>query len=159
NRADNPPSWLICKLMSTRSRSDRRRMAPLTYTTLASVKYRSRADVSSGSMRGGVVGSERTVRARESAMTRNPGMLYLALIVSVLLSCVAACIIAHRYRRRMQQLMRAPRAGDSTAPAIEAGAVSPPRPALVSLADNRAAGMRLTVLLIALSCLLAVTSA
>jgi hypothetical protein len=85
-------------------------------------------------------------------------MLQLALILSVLLSCVAAWIIAHRYRRRMQQLMRAPRARDPTSPATVAAEGSPP-PAPVSLADNRAAGLRLTMLLIALSCLLAVTSA
>jgi hypothetical protein len=85
-------------------------------------------------------------------------MLQLALILSVLLSCVAAWIIAHRYRGRMQQLMRAPRAGDPTSPATVAAEVSPPPPP-DSLADNRAAGLRLTMLLIALSCLLAVTSA
>ena len=91
-------------------------------------------------------------------MLREPGGLYFFLILSVLLSCVAAWIVAHRYRRRMRQLMRAPLTGEPTAPATDAGAVSPP-PAQFSLADNRAAGMRLSTLLIALSCLITVTSA
>jgi hypothetical protein len=61
----------------------------------------------------------------------------------------------------MQQLMRAPDPGDSrpsNAPAADA-TEDRPAGASVSLADNRAAGMRLTMLLIASSCLLAVTSA
>jgi hypothetical protein len=94
-----------------------------------------------------------------SAIASQPIIVYQALILSVLLACVVAWIIAHRYRRRMQQLMRAPLAGKSTAPATDAAAVSPPSPAQFSLADNRAAGMRLSTLLIALSCLIAVTSA
>ena len=79
----------------------------------------------------------------------------------MLLSCLASWIIAHRYRRRMQRLMRASSPEDSrplNAPAAEATADRPPG-APVALADNRAAGMRLTVLLIASSCLLAGTSA
>jgi len=89
------------------------------------------------------------------------GKLYFVLIVSVLLSCVAAWIIAHRYRRRMQQLMRTP-GPEATrllnAPAAEAMADCPAG-ATVSLVDNRAADMRLTMLLIASSFLLAGTSA
>ena len=60
----------------------------------------------------------------------------------------------------MQRLMRAPSPEGSSpfnAPAARATADRPGTP--VSLADNRAAGMRLTMLLIALSCLLAATSA
>jgi len=41
-------------------------------------------------------------------MMRDPVELYQVLVLCVLLSCVASWIIAHRYRRRMQQLMRAP---------------------------------------------------
>lgn len=86
------------------------------------------------------------------------GKLYVVLILSVLLSCVAAWIIASRYRHRMQQLMRAPHTGVLAAPVVEtASDASAPLP--VSLADNRLAGMRLTLLLIASSCLLAGTSA
>jgi len=91
-------------------------------------------------------------------MTRQPAMLHVALILSVLLSCVVAWIIAHQYRRRMQRLMRASDAMNSSAPAADAAAVGP-SPAPVSLADNRGAGIRLTMLLIALSLLLGVTSA
>jgi len=85
--------------------------------------------------------------------------VYQTLILSVLLACVLAWIIAHRYRRRMRQLMRAPLAEESTAPATDPEAMSPPPPTRVSLADNRAAGVRLSAMLIALSCLIAVTSA
>jgi hypothetical protein len=92
-------------------------------------------------------------------MVLHAGKLHFVLIVSVVLSCVAAWIIARRYRRRMQQLMRAPHTGEAAAPATDAAAMSPPPPAPVSLADNRAAGIRLTMLLIASSCLLAGTSA
>jgi len=44
---------------------------------------------------------------------RDPVELYQVLVLCVLLSCAASWIIAHRYRRRMQQLMRAPGPGDS----------------------------------------------
>jgi hypothetical protein len=91
-------------------------------------------------------------------MTREPAELYQVWILCGLLSCVAAWIIARRYRRRMQQLMRAPRTGDSAAPVAEAVA-DRPAGAPASLADNRAAGMRLTMLLIISSCLVAGTSA
>lgn len=91
-------------------------------------------------------------------MTPNTvGKLYFTLIVSVVLSCVAAWIIARRYRHRMQQLMRAPHAGESQAPVAEAAPDGPP-PLPVSLADNRSAGRRLTMLLIALSCLISLSS-
>ena len=91
-------------------------------------------------------------------MTPNAGKLYAVLIVSVLLSCVAAWLIARLYRRRMQQLMRAPHAEESAAPIAEtAPDVSLPLP--VSPTDNRRAEMQLILLLIALSCLMAITSA
>jgi hypothetical protein len=94
-------------------------------------------------------------------MTRDPVELYQVLILCALLSCVASWIIAHRYRRRMQQLMRAPRpeaSCPSNAPAAQATA-DRPLGGSVSLADNRAAGRRLTMLLIGSSLLIAVTSA
>ena len=94
-------------------------------------------------------------------MTREPAELYQVFVLCVLLSCVASWIIAHRYRRRMQRLMCASSPEDSrpsNAPAAEAAA-DRSAGAAVSLADNRAAGMRLTILLIASSCLLAGTSA
>ena len=70
-------------------------------------------------------------------MAPNTGKLYVALIVSVLLSCVAAWLIARLYRRRMQQLMRAPHAEESAAPVAET-APDVPLPLPVSLADNHA---------------------
>ncbi len=85
------------------------------------------------------------------------GKLYFILIVSVLLCCVAAWIIGRRYRHRMQQLMRTPHTGESQAPVAEAAPDGPP-PLTVSLADNRSAGRRLTLLLIASSCLISLTS-
>ena len=94
-------------------------------------------------------------------MTRDPAEWYQVFVLCVLLSCIASWIIARRYRRRMQRLMRAASPEDSrpsNAPAAEAEADRPAGTA-VSLADNRAAGMRLTILLVALSCLLAGTSA
>src|SRR5688572_24556944 len=92
-------------------------------------------------------------------MTREPAELYQVFVLCVLLSCIASWIIARRYRRRMQLLMRASSPQDSRpSNALAAGAAAD-RPATpVSLADNRAAGMRLTMLLIVSSCLLAVTS-
>jgi hypothetical protein len=90
-------------------------------------------------------------------MTPDSGKLYFVLVVSVLLACAASWIIARRYRRRMQQLMRAPHAPDPRAPVAEAASDGPP-PLPVSLADNRSAAVRLTVLLIALSCLIALSS-
>ena len=95
---------------------------------------------------------------RKLFLSYSQGEVYFALILSVLISCVAARIIAYRYRRRMQQLMRAPRVRDSNGPGVDTAA-GRPSSVPISLADNRAAGMRLTVLLIALSCLMAVTSA
>ena len=92
---------------------------------------------------------------------RTPVALYQVLVLSVLLSCAASWTIAHRYRRQMQRLMRAPGPGDSRPSNAHAADAAGDRPAgaSVSLADNRAAGMRLTMLLIALSFLLSVTSA
>ena len=74
---------------------------------------------------------------------RDPVELYQVLVLCVLLSCAASWIIAHRYRRRMQQLMRAPGSGDSRPPNAPAGEATEDRPAgaSVSLAENRAAGM------------------
>ena len=86
-------------------------------------------------------------------------IVYQALILAALFACAAAWVVAHRYRRRMRQLMRAPPAAQSAAPAsVEAIAPALP-PVRLSLADNRAAGIRLTALLVALSCLIAATSA
>jgi hypothetical protein len=86
------------------------------------------------------------------------GNLYLALVVSVLLSCLAAWIVARLYRRRMRQLMQTPHSTEPAAPVAEM-ALDRPLPLTVSLSDNQRAGMRLVMLLIVLSCLIAITSA
>lgn len=92
-------------------------------------------------------------------MVYSTGKLFFIFIIAVLLSCIAAWVIAYRYRKAMQRLMRTPlAAGVQQVPVSAAAEIfSPLLP--VSLADNRRAGIRLTVLLIGLSCLLAITSA
>ena len=90
-------------------------------------------------------------------MTYSTGKLLFLLIVAVLLSCLAAWVIAYRYRNVMQRLMRAPvMPAGSAATAIPA-VVAPP--ASAALADNRRAGWHLTLLLIVLSCLMALCGA
>ena len=95
---------------------------------------------------------------RVTAMADYSGKFIFILIVAVLLSSIAAWVIAWRYRRAMQALMRAPGAqagGEAAAAPPEAL----PAPRAVSLADNRRAGRQLALLLIALSFLLALSSA
>jgi hypothetical protein len=91
-------------------------------------------------------------------MMLHPALLHFGLIVSVLVACVGAWIIAPRYRRRMRQLMSAPPVALSTDSAPEPELDGLP-PARVSLADNRGSGIGLTLLLVAVSCLMAVSSA
>lgn len=94
-------------------------------------------------------------------MAQDAGELYQVFVLCALLSSAGAWIIAGRYRRRMQQLMRAPIAGGSpSAHGSSAVSAAEPAPGVpVSLAANRAAGLRLTMLLIVSSCLAAATSA
>ena len=96
---------------------------------------------------------------RYGVMARSTGigMSQVALILSVLLSCVGAWIIAHRYRRRMQQLMSVPWPRIRVYPWRNQLPARPP-PTPVSLTDNGLAGMRLTMLLMGTSFLIAVTS-
>jgi len=92
-------------------------------------------------------------------MSYNTGKFFFIFIVAVLLSCIAAWVIAYRYRKAMQRLMRAP-AQSTTRDALppEVSDTLPP-PADVTLADNRRGGFRLTLLLISLSCLMSATGA
>lgn len=94
-------------------------------------------------------------------MTQDAVELYQVFILCVLISCAASWIIAYRYRRRMQQLMRAPCSDNSCSSNGSAAEETADRPAgvSVSLFDNRAAGRRLTMLLIGSSFLIATTSA
>ena len=88
-----------------------------------------------------------------------PAKIALVLVVAVALSCLAAWWTAYRYRVAMRRLMSAP-AGAADRPAAPALADAPVLPpASPSLADNRRAGLRLSLVLIAVSCLIAVTSA
>jgi hypothetical protein len=93
-------------------------------------------------------------------MTRETAEFYQVFVLCVLISCVASWIIAHRYRRRMRLLMRASSFDSVLSSAVATEPITEaPAAEAVSLADNRAAGIRLTSLLIGSSCLLAVTSA
>ena len=92
------------------------------------------------------------------------GKLAFILIAAVLLSCLGAWGVAHRYRSAMRKLMGAPAvavgaAGETGREPVPPGAspVSPPRP--VTAQENRRAGRRLALLLIALSGLMAASSA
>jgi hypothetical protein len=105
-------------------------------------------------------------------MDYSTGKLAFILVVAVLMSCCGAWWIAYRYRAAMQRLMSAPPAAVPRMAShyrdrrdcpigIEAGSVAmaPASPLPVSANDNRCANLRLAVVLIALSCLMAVTSA
>lgn len=93
-----------------------------------------------------------------SSMENYTGKLLTIVVVSVLLSGVAAWLTAYRYRRAMQRLMRAPAAqGNAAAAAPVIADLPAPRP--VTLDDNRRTGVRLTFLLIGLSLLISLSSA
>ncbi len=86
------------------------------------------------------------------------GKLLFIFIVAVVLACGGAWWTANRYRSAMRRLMSAPRAKDqrATTPSVERE--PPPPPVPVSLADNRRTAIRLMLLLIGLSVLIAVSS-
>ena len=99
-------------------------------------------------------------------MNYSTGKLAFIFIAALLLSWFGAWLLARRYRLAVQALMRAP----SGAPSLEqvVGPLAPRATTLpaaavparsVSLAENRRAGARLTLGLIGLSALMAVSSA
>ena len=95
-------------------------------------------------------------------MDYSTGKLIFILIVALLLSCISAWAVAARYRVAMRRLMSAPVAARSVeasaaAPAATREPVAPPE--IVTLADNRREAARLTLLLVGLSCLIAISSA
>jgi hypothetical protein len=95
-------------------------------------------------------------------MEYSTGKLVSIFLFAVLLSCIAAWLVAHRYRKAMQRLMRAPTAERGMSPGVDAPVDAPiivAAPEAVSYADNRRAGLRLTALLVVLSCVMAVSSA
>ena len=85
------------------------------------------------------------------------GEFIASLLGALVLSWVAALVTSRRYRSAMRRLMSV-----ASPPSPAAGpAVAPPAlppPADVTLADNRRAGAWLTVVMIGISCLIAVTS-
>ena len=91
-------------------------------------------------------------------MDYSTGKLSLIFVAALLLACGGAWAVALRYRVVMRRLMSAPVAsrgvGASAAPAAP---LAPP--VTVTLVDNRRETIRLTLLLIGLSCLIALSSA
>ena len=98
-------------------------------------------------------------------MAYSTGKLAFIFIVAVMLACLGAWWTAHRYRLAMRRLMSAPvpMGGRAVAPSADREARLPPALATLpmppSLADNRSRAIRLTLLLIGLSGLLAISSA
>ena len=107
-------------------------------------------------------------------MNYSTGKLSFIFMVAVLLSFVGAWWVARRYRVAMRKLMSAPLATPTPAPAptrrstpglpplsrvAEPGLGPLPEPAPVSAGDNRLAGYRLALLLVALSSLISLSSA
>ncbi len=95
-------------------------------------------------------------------MDYSTGKLAFIFMMAVLLSCGAAWAVAWRYRVTMRRLMSAPRGAArmvAAAAPIPAERGRQPSPAAATLADNRTAALCLTLLLIALSCLMALTGA
>ncbi len=91
-------------------------------------------------------------------MAYNTGKLLFIFMVAVLLSFVGAWWVARRYRRAMRRLMSVPVATPPTG-AAPAHAAALPEPAPVRAADSRRAGLRLALLLLGLSLLIALSSA
>ena len=96
------------------------------------------------------------------AMNLATGKLAFIFVMALLLAWAGAWLLARRYRAAMQGLMRAPQTEVPAAPvppvrAALPGNAEPARP--VSLAQNRRAGVRLTLWLVGLSALMAVSSA
>ena len=100
-------------------------------------------------------------------MDYSTGKLAFIFIIAVTLSWAGAWVLAHRYRSAMRRLMSAPAVAATSAVAGGSGvgiegaadvaANLPPLP--VTANDNRRADLRLAALLVALSCLMALSSA
>ena len=92
-------------------------------------------------------------------MPSQTGQLIFIIVVAMLLSFIGAWWTAYRYRVTMRRLMSAPAAAVPQAPAAAIDACELPPPAPTTLAENRRAGIRLSLLLIGMSCLMALSSA
>ncbi|MEP6873615.1 MAG: hypothetical protein ABI887_04570 [Burkholderiales bacterium] len=94
-------------------------------------------------------------------MDYSTGKLSFIFMAALLLACLGAWAVAARYRVVMRHLMSAPVAARAVvavaAPTPAREPLAPPAP--VTLADNRREATRLTLLLVGLSCLIAVSSA
>ncbi len=88
-----------------------------------------------------------------------PAKIALVFVVAVALSCLAAWWTAYRYRVAMRRLMSAPADRADRSAALASGDAPMRRPASLSVADNRRAGLWLSLVLIGVSCLIALTSA
>ena len=79
------------------------------------------------------------------------GEFIASLLIALVLSWAASLVIAHRYRSAMRRLMKD---GPTRAATLERPAVMPGVPSSageVRLLDNRRAGRRLTVMMVAVS--------
>ena len=92
-------------------------------------------------------------------MDPSTGKLGFIFIVALLLACLGAWVVAHRYRAAMRRLMSAPGGAPATPTRAVPGREPMPPPAVVTLAGNRRNATRLTLLLVGLSCLMAISSA
>ena len=92
-------------------------------------------------------------------MDYSTGKLSFIFLVALLLACGSAWTVAARYRVAMRRLMSAPLAARAAAAGAVAATEPVPPPTAVTLADNRHAAVRLTLLLVGLSCLMAISSA
>ena len=93
------------------------------------------------------------------AMAYSTGKLLFIFLVAVLLSSIAAWWISYRYRAVMRRLMSAPAAEEEGTSAPRAESTSLPPPVGVTLAENRRAATRLSLLLVGLSVLISMTAA
>ncbi len=105
-------------------------------------------------------GARQYARASPAAMDYSTGKLAFIFIIAVLLACIGALWIARRYRITMRRLMSAPigAAAPAVAAPVDAGGALPAA-APVTLAENRRAALRLTLLLVGISLLIALSSA
>jgi hypothetical protein len=92
-------------------------------------------------------------------MDYSTGKIAFILVVATVLACVASWTVAARYRFAMRRLMSLPTTGPRGAASEPAGAAPLPAARRATLADNRRASIRLSLLLFGLSCLLALSGA
>ena len=92
-------------------------------------------------------------------MNYSTGKLAFIFMLAVLLSYAGAWWLARRYRAAMRELMSAPLAASPPSRSTGAAVNTLPQPTPVTAAANRRAGLRLALLLVTLSGLIALSSA